>query len=102
VTGRPMGWSVPVVEQTTLSAVVAENGAVALVRSDDGTVRVEYAQDEAVRAANAARLREVAARVLAEVSGATLARDSAGRVTDIAIDHAEFAQLDADAIARVV
>ena len=31
-----------------------------------------------------------------------LARDSAGRVTDIAVDHAEFAHLDAAAIARVV
>jgi hypothetical protein len=36
----------------------------------------------------------VASRVLRDVPGATLARDSAGRVTDIAIDHAEFARLD--------
>ena len=103
VTGRPMGWSVPVVETTTLSAVVAENGAVALRRSgDDAGVAIEYAQDEAIRSRNAGRLREVAARILAEVPGATLARDSAGRVTDIAIDHAEFAHLDAAAIAKVV
>jgi hypothetical protein len=39
-------------------------------------------------------LREVAARVLREVPGATLARDGAGRVTDIAIDHAESVRLD--------
>jgi hydroxymethylpyrimidine pyrophosphatase-like HAD family hydrolase len=36
------------------------------------------------------------------VPGATLARDSAGRVTDIAIDHAEFTQLTAAQIDRVV
>ena len=42
---------------------------------------------------NALRLREVAARVLREVPGSSLARDSAGRVTDIAIDHSEFAHL---------
>jgi hydroxymethylpyrimidine pyrophosphatase-like HAD family hydrolase len=36
------------------------------------------------------------------VPGTTLARDSAGRVTDIAIDHAEFAHLDAVRIAQVV
>ena len=102
ITGRPMGWSVPVVEQTTLSAVVAENGAVALLRSDDGGVAVEYAQDDAVRTRNAARLREVASRVLAEVPGATLARDSPGRVTDIAVDHAEFARLDEAEVAQVV
>ncbi len=40
--------------------------------------------------------------MLREVPGATLARDSAGRVTDIAIDHGEFAHLDAGRSARVV
>ena len=56
-------------------------------------LHTEYAQDEATRARNARRLAEVAQRVLREVPGATLARDSAGRVTDIAIDHSEFAHL---------
>ena len=101
VTGRPMGWSRAVAEQTPLSAVVAENGSVALVRDGD-TVRVDYVDPAPVRAANAERLREVAARIVAEVPGATLAQDSAGRVTDIAVDHAEFAHLDADRIAAVV
>ena len=32
--------------------------------------------------------------MLAAVPGACLARDSAGRLTDIAIDHSEFAHLD--------
>jgi len=36
------------------------------------------------------------------VPGATLAQDSAGRVTDIAVDHSEFAHLDAAAIDHVV
>jgi HAD superfamily hydrolase (TIGR01484 family) len=84
-----------------VAAIVPENGALALIR--DGTdVHTEYTQDDATRQRNGARLREVAARVLAEVPGATLARDSAGRVTDIAIDHAEFAHLDDAAIGRVV
>ena len=65
-------------------------------------MRVEYAQDEATRQANAQRLERVAAEVLREVPGATLARDSAGRVTDIAVDHSEFVHLRADAIERVV
>lgn len=101
VTGRPMGWSVPVVEGTPVAAVVAENGAVALFREADQT-RVEYAQGEAERAVNARRLMAAAARVLREVPGAALARDSAGRVTDIAIDHAEFAHLSEAVIERVV
>jgi HAD superfamily hydrolase (TIGR01484 family) len=101
ITGRPLGWSAPFARDWPLAAIVAENGAVALIR--DGTaVITEYAQDEATRARNALRLQAVAARVLREVPDATLARDSAGRVTDIAIDHGEFAQLDDAAIERVV
>jgi HAD superfamily hydrolase (TIGR01484 family) len=101
ITGRPTGWSEPFVRDGTLDAVVAENGAVALFR-EGGAVRVEYAQDEAKRKANALRLQQVAAQVQRALPGATLARDSAGRVTDIAVDHSEFAHLDRETIGRVV
>ncbi|MDQ6639462.1 MAG: HAD-IIB family hydrolase [Pseudomonadota bacterium] len=101
VTGRPMGWSRAVAEQTPLAAVVAENGAVALVRDGD-RVRIDYVDPEPVRRANAERLRAVAARIVAEIPGATLAEDSPGRVTDIAVDHAEFTHLDSARIAQVV
>jgi len=101
VTGRPMGWSRPIAEQVPLAAVVAENGAVALF-VEDGALRIEYAQVDDVRRVNGARLAAVAARILREVPGATLARDSAGRVTDIAIDHAEFVHLPTPAIEQVV
>lgn len=101
ITGRPMGWSEPFARDWPLDAIVAENGAVALFLRD-GVLQREFAQDEATRAHNARRLAEVARRVLREVDGATLARDSAGRVTDIAVDHAEFAALPAERIAQVV
>ncbi len=101
VTGRPVGWSRPFAAAWPVAAIVAENGAVALVRDSAG-VLTEYAQDAATRAANARRLQAAAARVLREVPGATLARDSAGRETDIAIDHAEFASLSPAAVAQVV
>ena len=55
-----------------------------------------------MRTANAERLRAVAARIVAEIPGATLAQDSAGRVTDIAVDHSEFAHLDPARIDDVV
>jgi HAD superfamily hydrolase (TIGR01484 family) len=102
VTGRPMGWSRPFAAAWPVAAIVAENGAVQLWHDGAGELQVDYAQDAATRAANAARLQAVSARILAEVPGATLARDSPGRVTDIAIDHAEFAHLDRAAVARVV
>lgn len=101
ITGRPQGWSEPFALAWPVAAIVAENGAVALI-PESGRLSIEYAQDEAMRTRNAARLRAAAARILHEVPGATLAQDSAGRVTDIAIDHSEHAHLDADQIARVV
>lgn len=105
ITGRPLGWSEAFVrpgpDAWPLAAIVAENGAVALV-PDGGTLRVQYAQDEATRAGNAARLAAVQQRIVREVPGAVPARDSAGRATDIAIDHSEFAHLDAAGVARVV
>ena len=100
ITGRPHGWSVPFARDWPVAAIVAENGAVALLR--EGTqVRTEYAQDAATRQGNARRLQATAARILREVPGATLARDSAGRLTDIAVDHSEFTTLSPEAIANV-
>jgi HAD superfamily hydrolase (TIGR01484 family) len=101
ITGRPMGWSEPFARTWPVAAIVAENGAVAMFR-DGAVLRTEYAQDEPTRMRNAGRLRAVSAMVLREVPGATLAQDSAGRVTDIAIDHSEFAHLDAASIDRAV
>lgn len=94
ITGRPLGWCRERTADWPVAAVVAENGAVALLRdASTGAVVTEYVQDAVTRERNAHGLRAAAARVLAEVPGAVLARDSAGRETDIAIDHAEFAEL---------
>lgn len=106
ITGRPMGWSEPFARPVDqggwpIDAIVAENGAVAL-RADGDALTIEYAQDEAERSRNTQRLRETAARVLREVPGAQLAQDSAGRVTDIAIDHSEFAHLPSAQIEKIV
>jgi len=65
-------------------------------------LRTEYAQDSGTRQRNALRLQQAAARILRELPGARLARDSAGRVTDIAVDHSEFTHLGPVAVARVV
>jgi HAD superfamily hydrolase (TIGR01484 family) len=101
ITGRPLGWSVPFAQTWPVRAIVAENGAVALLRQG-GQVLTEFAQDEPTRHHNAARLQAVATQVLREVPGAVLAQDSAGRVTDIAIDHSEFTTLPPAQIAHAV
>ncbi len=114
ITGRPVGWSARFALAWPVRAIVAENGAVLLQRTPAGTILRDTNNDEigrgqaptlrsqlsklyqsnaSERAANLVRLQAVAARVLGEVPGASLARDSAGRETDIAIDHSEFAHL---------
>ena len=112
VTGRSAGWSEAFARSWPLDAIVAENGAVAMfcrpnsagVDNHEGSdpFVVEFAQDAATRERNSRRLQAVAAQVLREVPGATLAADSAGRITDIAVDHAEHAHLSPAAVARVV
>ncbi len=110
ITGRPVGWSAPFARSWPVDAIVAENGAVALVRdmahSPHGEVPVGvrrlYQQDADTRTINFQRMQQIAQRVLRQVAGSTLAQDSAGRETDIAIDHSEFAHLSLADIARVV
>ena len=102
ITGRPMGWSRDFAQTWPVDALVAENGAAAWLPQADGHPRAIYQQSEAVRTANWTRMQEVAARIVREVPGAALAQDSAGRETDIAIDHSEFTHLPAAAIDEVV
>jgi HAD superfamily hydrolase (TIGR01484 family) len=100
ITGRPAGWSEPLAMDWPVSAIVAENGAVMLRRVGQ-QLRRDFMQDEATRAANFQRLQLCAQAVRASVPQAQLARDSAGRLTDIAVDHSEFSHLDAAGIEAV-
>ena len=123
VTGRPVGWSEPFALSWPMDAIVAENGAVALIGPHDPTVAVDaintqnspqrtphqrdqlsklYQCDAETRQRHFAHLQQVAARILREVPGAQLAQDSPGRETDIAIDHSEFTHLSEAQIAQVV
>ena len=101
ITGRPAGWSEAMALAWPVAAIVAENGAVMLRRVGAG-LQLDFVDDAPKRAANRSRLQACAQAVLAEVPGATLAQDSAGRLTDIAIDHSEFGHLAPEAIAAVV
>lgn len=111
ITGRPVGWSEPFALAWPVDAIVAENGAVALFKDQiglqplsDGRKQLSkrYQQDEGSRRSNYARMQQVAQRVVREVPGARLSQDSAGRETDIAIDHSEFAHLSPAHIAQAV
>jgi HAD superfamily hydrolase (TIGR01484 family) len=93
ITGRPAGWSEPFAMDWPVAAIVAENGAV-MLRRVGARLQRDFTQDEATRARNLASLQQCASAVLAALPQARLARDSGGRLTDIAIDHSEFERLD--------
>ncbi len=110
ITGRPVGWSEPFAASWPVDAIVAENGAVALIppppwRPGDMQHRVagkRYQVDTQTRAANFDRMQKVLARIEREIPGARRATDSSGRETDIAVDHSEFVHLSEAQIDAVV
>jgi HAD superfamily hydrolase (TIGR01484 family) len=102
ITGRSVGWCEPFAPVWPVDAIVAENGAVALLAAPAGEIEKRYRQDAATRAAHLARMQQALARVEREVPGARRATDSQGRETDIAIDHSEFAHLGEAQIAHAV
>ncbi len=102
ITGRPVGWSEPFARSWPIDAIVAENGAMALIHQSDGTVLKRYQQDAPTRATNFARMQEVLAHIEREVPGARRATDSLGRETDIAVDHSEFTNLPQECIDHAV
>ena len=103
ITGRPVGWSIPFASTWPVDAMVAENGAVALLHNPT-TKQVSkiYQQDEATRTHNFEQMQRIAQRVLKEVPGTVMAQDSCGRETDIAFDHSEFHKLSQDQIQQVL
>ncbi len=102
ITGRPVGWSEPFAVTWPVDAIVAENGAVALVRQPDGSLVKLYQQDAVTRSANFAAMQQVLDQIEHDVTGARRATDSPGRECDIAIDHSEFTTLPQDAIDHCV
>ena len=102
ITGRPVGWSAALAPSWPVDCIVAENGAVALLHQDGEPLRKLYQQSAATRQNNLAKMQHVLQLIEREVPGATRSKDSAGRETDIAIDHSEFTQLPPAAIDQVV
>ncbi|PTT38997.1 HAD family hydrolase [Acidovorax sp. HMWF018] len=102
ITGRPVGWSEPFALAWPVDAIVAENGAVALVQRPEGALEKLHQQDATTRTVNFARMQEVLKQIERRVPGASRATDSGGRECDIAIDHSEFTQMPQTDINRCV
>ncbi|MCB8745713.1 HAD-IIB family hydrolase [Rhodoferax sp. U2-2l] len=122
ITGRPVGWCAPHARGDAargappwpVDAMVAENGGVAWAPAGASTgspsahpdahhpLIKTYFAPAAERAANTLRMQQVAQRILREIPGTALSRDSAGRETDVAIDYAEHVLLAPAQVAQVV
>ncbi len=125
ITGRPVGWSEEFALSWPVDALVAENGAVALTAGHaanrhivtdefggknstfptpilDSLLLKSYQQTDIVRSSHYQKMQSVVQRILAEVPQAKASQDSAGRETDIAIDHSEFTHLSPQQVAHVV
>ena len=103
ITGRPVGWSIPFASTWPVNAMVAENGAVALLHdATQNQVRKIYQQDLVTRTHNFQEMQRIAQRVLNEIPGTVMAQDSLGRETDIAFDHSEFHHLSQEQIQQVL
>lgn len=90
VTGRPAGWSDMIARMWPVSAVVGENGAF-YFRYDRSTAKMlrRFQRDDAARARDQARLREIVAAIQAKHPQARLSADQAFRISDYAIDICE-------------
>ena len=92
--------------------MVAENGAVALSRpsgavgshagTDLSVLTRHYQQNAQTRSVNRVRMAAVTQRVLREVPGMQLSRDSGGRETDLAFDYDEFDHHPPETVERVL
>ena len=121
ITGRPVGWAEPLAASWPVDAVVVENGAVALKMVESGVFSKNtpqigmqpayllprmlsklYQQDAVIRSDNLTRMAQIAQQVLAQVPGAALSRDHAGRETDLAFDYQEFADLQPETVQHIL
>lgn len=100
VSGRPAGWGECWARNLPVDGVVVENGGLYFTRAK-GRFRKVYAQPEAVRRRNRARLLREVRAAMRRVPGARLSVDSAYTEVDVAIDYNEEVHLGDDAAERL-
>jgi HAD superfamily hydrolase (TIGR01484 family) len=118
ITGRPVGWAEPLAASWPVDAVVVENGAVALKKTEKSSflginsdkpayllpevLLKLYQQSAIVRRENMAKMQKVAQWVCAKLPSVQVTKDHAGRETDLAFDYNEFAHLSPETVQQVV
>jgi hypothetical protein len=99
-TGRPSGFAEVVARQWPVCAAIAENGAVAWERSEDGRVLVSDELSNEARAERRVALLQIAAQIRESFPDMDLADDNWARRTDVTLDIGEHRRVDPDVVAR--
>jgi HAD superfamily hydrolase (TIGR01484 family) len=100
VTGRPAGWAEVLAALWPLDAVVAENGAIAVIR-EGRSLRTVFWDDVTTQQTSERRLEELRRALLSELPWATLAADQRLRRCDVAFDIGEHRQLGSEEVAAL-
>jgi HAD superfamily hydrolase (TIGR01484 family) len=101
VTGRPLGWGEVIVRQWPIDAVVAENGAVAVLRRAGVLERWDPA-DEAMRRSRRVRLARVYDELRSQFGEVRMSDDTPARTSDIALDIGETQRVPKDVVLAMV
>lgn len=101
VTGRPSGWGEVLARQWPIEGVVAENGAIHVLREGAGVARRDTC-DEGQRRSRRVRLAGIVERVRDLVPEARLTDDVGARQSDITWDVGERVRLPEDRVSLVV
>lgn len=89
ITGRPAGWCDHIARFWPVDAVVGENGAFCMRKKGAEPLRVQYLEDPATRAKNAAALQGLRNGLEEKFPGVCWASDQDFRWFDLAIDFCE-------------
>lgn len=100
-TGRPLGWAEVLARTLPVRAVVTENGGAWVLR-EGNTLRVAFAEPEAVRAQGMARVEATVQEITARVPALGRVRDLTLRATDVALDVNEAAHVSRADVERAV
>ncbi len=87
VTGRPAGWCDMIIRQWPVEAVIGENGAFALLRTQSGFEVILHSSVAPDRVKQ--QLKLIEERVCNEIPGMKVAKDQPFRWFDLALDFAE-------------
>ncbi|WP_432696616.1 HAD-IIB family hydrolase [Marinobacterium sp. YM272] len=102
ITGACAGWCDHMARAWPVSAVIGENGAFYMRRTDNGFERSDWTPQAQMRADQAEVKTVVESLILPEFPGLALAADQPYRLADVAIDIGQDGRLDQQQVADII